>query len=808
MFYALSPSLEPFGGLAGEADSYTGMGVEKSLTTRKPRTCVSVLQLTSHLSFSSLTASCLWAWSIMKRTFDDAFAVGSNQNALQVSASVCAQPLLQDGEWKSCGETALDQSFTSQETILGKSSRNLCSHCEAINFKAIFALPRGSIHNTGLPVTDGISHIDPTCAFCALVLSLEDTVLQAQGCGSIKDNGYYLRAYDSWKLMERKLNQPKSLFKGNIVLAVVPCSPKSLVPYSVRPEARSAALRKGVITQSPALESSHVFSSHSNEYYARSVLPSWIDFSQLRTWISECQSSKEKAHSSCQLRRRSISNTHVIDCFTRNIVPLGQDHEYLALSYVWGNQEHQRLEATAEEATHTQLPRRAPATIEDTINIVKGLGWRFLWVDRYCIPTGEKRHEEIQNMGLVYEGATATIVAVAAANSDCGLPGVSSSRNPRLFVDTNAGKLASTPKHLALHTAKSTWVTRAWTYQEAFLSRRCLFFTDDQVYFACGAATCAESVLQAPPEISKLGLRKLSPNLISARMQLFSSQKTSNLVTRITEYTSRHLSFGSDGLNAFKGTLAREKCLSYWGIPFMDIRRIEMVEELDSRKVVEMSFATGLYWDCHSSDETKARPYVRRLEIPTWAWASVNAQITYVGNGTKSRSKGRSNDAGHGYWGSADCTPAVWIEAPDRSLIPLHEKYAEAVASRCRIIPEISRFLHLRGYTTKVKLQHRGDGFPPTSFRARPVTATGAAFAWLDLSYDESLLPTIESTVWDVILVEKSSGLDDSTNVGIRNCANGLLLERKGDTAYRAGCVFFRILKNITEDDLRTIRLG
>ncbi len=49
----------------------------------------------------------------------------------------------------------------------------------------------------------------------------------------------------------------------------------------------------------------------------------------------------------------------------------------------------------------------------------------------------------------------------------------------------------------SLHTADDTiklsdWITRAWTYQEALLSRRRIIFTDEQVYYECESMYCYE----------------------------------------------------------------------------------------------------------------------------------------------------------------------------------------------------------------------------------------------------------------------------------------------------------------------------
>jgi hypothetical protein len=56
------------------------------------------------------------------------------------------------------------------------------------------------------------------------------------------------------------------------------------------------------------------------------------------------------------------------------------DAGYLTLSYCWGKH---TAEATTRDKT-LPLPR-LPPTIEDAILATKGLGFRYLWVDRYCI---------------------------------------------------------------------------------------------------------------------------------------------------------------------------------------------------------------------------------------------------------------------------------------------------------------------------------------------------------------------------------------------------------------------------------------
>jgi hypothetical protein len=63
----------------------------------------------------------------------------------------------------------------------------------------------------------------------------------------------------------------------------------------------------------------------------------------------------------------------MLDCQTHQIKPAPENCSYLTLSYVWGGEN-----ALADA---TDLPR----TIADAVYVTMKLGYRYLWVDKYCI---------------------------------------------------------------------------------------------------------------------------------------------------------------------------------------------------------------------------------------------------------------------------------------------------------------------------------------------------------------------------------------------------------------------------------------
>ncbi|KAK5629696.1 hypothetical protein RRF57_005411 [Xylaria bambusicola] len=131
----------------------------------------------------------------------------------------------------------------------------------------------------------------------------------------------------------------------------------------------------------------------------------------------------------------------------------------------------------------------------------------------------------------------------------------------------------------------SEWATRAWTSQEALLSRRCLLFTPDQVYFLCRTTYWSESLPNFPdikfhevdgtlteydpysgsePEISLSNVfyfKKGGLNSIPTELERFERD--------VNIYLKRMMGNQNDGLNAFRGILSRSFYWSYYGVPLI-----------------------------------------------------------------------------------------------------------------------------------------------------------------------------------------------------------------------------------------------
>lgn len=321
----------------------------------------------------------------------------------------------------------------------------------------------------------------------------------------------------------------------------------------------------------------------------------------------------------------------LIDCIQEEIVRANPGDQYMALSYVWGARRNQE-----NDASHVFSLSTSPLTIRDAAQVVRNLGRRFLWVDRYCIDQKDNSTKGlmIQHMDMIYEQSEATIVALYGEDDDSGLPGVSTvSRIPQPRYQTGKGVLISSCPPIRTLIESSRWNTRAWTYQEARLSRRCLFFSEYQVYSVCKEDTWSESVRFAPSRnhlTRLLNFQYLSPTLFGWNSSIAGGYFYDRL-----EYSKRNLSFEKDILDGFRGVLQRCEFVTYWGIP---------ITLANSGINPNVGLALGFLWmrrprwsKSRHLRSAQRKQISRRPGFPTWSWTSLVAEIFQDNHGPQSK---------------------------------------------------------------------------------------------------------------------------------------------------------------------------
>lgn len=332
-----------------------------------------------------------------------------------------------------------------------------------------------------------------------------------------------------------------------------------------------------------------------------------------------------------------IEGFRVIDCWTKSIVPAPANCKYVTLSYVWGKVQPEDDSGFSFESCYP--------VVRDSISLVASLGYRYLWVDRYvrphllnrlgtgvsgltiakCIDQNDpNKILQINQMDQIYLRSILTIIAAAGQDASYGLPGVGNrQRIQQPSVKLSGATLVQIFPHASQALLGSNWATRAWTYQEGYLAARRLVFTDHQASFLCNKMYSSESAkvpLTAPEEEENQPFHRIIPTTLMMKSLLDARRLVNNItavryiLTHMTEFSRRHLSYDSDGLNAFLGVLHsfetnRILIRHIWGVPF----------GLDQPWIM-------LNW-------FHERPAVRRDGLPSWSWVGWKGEVLLVARG-------------------------------------------------------------------------------------------------------------------------------------------------------------------------------
>ena len=281
----------------------------------------------------------------------------------------------------------------------------------------------------------------------------------------------------------------------------------------------------------------------------------------------------------------------VIDIHNRCLVFTKEDEHWACLSYVWGRTNALRLTKSNVEAFSipgSLTSDLLPNIVEDALQLAKGLDEHYLWVDSFCIIQDEEEDKQkfISSMDSIYALATVVIIAATSLDANSYLPGLrprSRYQEPKPFNIRNVKLVQSLDPVLgvkvdlrtgraAAYLGETTWDTRAWTLQERFLAARSLVCTAEQFYWECEEAFWCEDSFRETSSISPDPHRT---SLCGGELNLSWGPDVVTLDyyyrTLLAEYSTRSLSFDSDGLNAFSGVIrAFERStgeMFFWGMP-------------------------------------------------------------------------------------------------------------------------------------------------------------------------------------------------------------------------------------------------
>lgn len=372
-------------------------------------------------------------------------------------------------------------------------------------------------------------------------------------------------------------------------------------------------------------------------FLAKSLHPE-VDIEMIKNWVGGCEEHHEEVCNKASWvgSQQLPSSFRVLDVHKLHVVPAPKACRYAALSYVWGSTSMPRPTALGHEdetRDYSSVFKSLPQTIQDAILFTRAIGESYLWVDAMCIFQDREtdKVEQIGHMDVIYGLARFTIVAAAGNDADAGLPGV---RPGTRSVHQLEAKIHNLQLRSSLAAGAavdhSLWNQRAWTLQERLLSKRCVIFTEHQVYFQCKSRNWSEDThihepgdiamkivqpyrtfesLQSP--IARNNFQTLTQDSASTYQ---TSLRGSSYEALVTEFTSRRLTYGSDALNAFRGV---EKLLS---------KRVTSPCILGLPMAL---FDEALLWQPVLRD---VRSFTPRPMFPSWSWASWDGGVAYTHN--------------------------------------------------------------------------------------------------------------------------------------------------------------------------------
>jgi len=294
--------------------------------------------------------------------------------------------------------------------------------------------------------------------------------------------------------------------------------------------------------------------------------------------------------------------------------------KFAALSYRWG---HGKDSETTKENVNDRFKAlrtlEFPKTLQDAIQVTRGLDLEYIWIDRICIVQDDEAEwaTEASLMADIY--ANAHIVLSATATEDPKDGFLLKRKAPRVirYAQPGQGDRAVCARQVAPHDCRRKaqkhsypLFQRGWCMQERFLARRIIHFLPDEVLFECeqgrececGAAN-NEKTLYARIYAGYNEFRSLR-----AATEIPESFAR-DWMAIVHEYSRMELSYGRDSLPALSGLAA---CMGH-------LEPGEYIAGLWQHGIV---FQLGWHIDAMSLGKRWRHPEDVDILGPTFSWSS------------------------------------------------------------------------------------------------------------------------------------------------------------------------------------------
>ena len=525
--------------------------------------------------------------------FDWGWRTPGEDQSRQLSRTLSAQLFHQDCE--NCNAKAI----TSKDS-------NLCAFCQHLRLRHLLRCV-----NPDEPPVDGtfvkfcrvedIPERAPFCLFCRLVVRTVLPYRYFSGIASPADfsDGIVAISVDR-ELLRTRVEYPVGWGHGRTIYFDDELS-ETKQPWKTVEESPSDSPWVGAIRPPQA----------------KGLVGSHVNWSLGLRWLEDCREN----HKECTRERAGSPPVgfRLIDVNRRCVVETQANCQFVALSYVWGRHpDPTKLFATRSNRERLKIDGSLseldlPKTVEDAIEACRQLGEDYLWIDRFCIIQDdfEDKGHQIRAMAAIYSLAKFALI-ITDGDSDSGIAGISRERTQTQMREQISGFafISEPAEWREIIGGGSVWSTRGWTYQEAILPHRKLYFSESQAFFECATHVADERGAVQQAMYSPHGLN---------------GQPWHNLYytfyTHLALYRGRSLTNPDDVYNAIDGVASAlygdfQSLLS--GLP-------------------RQEFDEALLWCLDGHTDSTLQGAAFNGSIPSWSWSSTDREIVLLNDANRRR---------------------------------------------------------------------------------------------------------------------------------------------------------------------------
>lgn len=264
------------------------------------------------------------------------------------------------------------------------SSSDLCATCSSLPLQAVLQRVTPSV-NLRIRIADVGTYYqkqpaNPRCSLCRLLCGsridspeLTKNLNNDQGGEELVALSFLHHCYNTIGH-----ETPAPCDRDSIMLTLAPSGfhrdDFRLLP-SVRQALEQGAKNKGCLV-------AHRSDIYESPAITARIVSRQFDMVLARTWITYCQHRHKPL---CSRAGGKVAGLHLIDYDSLKVVPAPKQAPYVALSYVWGRSPSAKLVLRLDGTTTIGGISSLPVTVADAVRVTTKLGFRYLWVDLYCI---------------------------------------------------------------------------------------------------------------------------------------------------------------------------------------------------------------------------------------------------------------------------------------------------------------------------------------------------------------------------------------------------------------------------------------